>query len=76
MFVRFYKTLFFRRLISNLNFRPDFATDYLVNCVAFQVVEVKGPKDILSPKQKIWLSQFTEWNVDAELCKVVGKIFG
>lgn len=37
------------------------------------MVEVKGPNDKLSEKQKIWLHYFMKENVEACVCYVNGK---
>ena len=38
-----------------------------------RVVEVKGPKDTLSAKQRLWLEWFAAHDVDAQLCAVVAQ---
>uniref|UniRef100_A0A0K0DH29 Fanconi-associated nuclease n=1 Tax=Angiostrongylus cantonensis TaxID=6313 RepID=A0A0K0DH29_ANGCA len=37
------------------------------------VVEVKGPGDRLSTKQRLWLDFFTRQNIRAEVCHVIGQ---
>ncbi|VDM60871.1 unnamed protein product [Angiostrongylus costaricensis] len=37
------------------------------------VVEVKGPGDRLSTKQRLWLDFFTRQNIRAEVCHVIGR---
>lgn len=37
----------------------------------FQLVEVKGPNDRLSPKQTIWLDELQRLGADVEVCHVV-----
>ncbi|VDP06118.1 unnamed protein product [Heligmosomoides polygyrus] len=37
------------------------------------VVEVKGPGDRLSTKQRLWLDFFTRHEIRAEVCHVIGK---
>ncbi|CAI4222864.1 unnamed protein product [Auanema sp. JU1783] len=37
------------------------------------VVEVKGPGDRLSTKQRLWLHHFQEWGIRADVCHVTAK---
>lgn len=40
-----------------------------------QIVEVKGPGDSLSSKQRLWLHYFNTLGVRAEVCHVQGNLF-
>ena len=60
-----------RRLFSDYSFYHSGFPDLTIwNESKVCFVEVKGPGDSLSAKQKLWLDFFKRNNIDAELCRV------
>ena len=41
--------------------------------IQVRLVEVKGPRDVLSEKQEVWLQILSASGVDSALCKIVEK---
>ncbi|VDK27708.1 unnamed protein product [Gongylonema pulchrum] len=66
----------FRRLVTDYrNCRSGFPDLTIWNDETNQlaVVEVKGPGDKLSAKQRLWLNFFESLNITAHVCFVAGK---
>ncbi|VDN56078.1 unnamed protein product [Dracunculus medinensis] len=53
---------------------PDL-TLWNADCFRLAVVEVKGPNDKLSTKQRLWLDYFSRIGVTAQVCHVAGKFY-
>lgn len=49
--------------------------DYLLEDMdlTLKLVEVKGPRDRLDDRQKVWLETFVQAGIPAEVCQVVEK---
>jgi len=47
---------------------------YRESDISCKVVEVKGPKDRLSDKQRAWLDQLLNAGLDVEICRV-GELY-
>ncbi|VDM48300.1 unnamed protein product [Toxocara canis] len=70
-------TAVFRRLVSDYrNCRSGFPdlTVWNSNSLKLAVIEVKGPGDKLSTKQRLWLHYFANCGVTAQVCYVAGML--
>ncbi len=66
----------FQRMISDYRHtRSGFPDLVMWSTNKVAVIEVKGPGDRLSSKQRLWLDTFTKLGIDAHVCRVKGKFY-